>query len=71
MTMTDGLSRTVLNKVPQVTIWFWIIKVMATTVGETGADLITVNLNMGLTFTSWLMSAVFLVALALQLRTDR
>ena len=33
-------SRQMLNKVPQVTVWFWIIKVMATTVGETGADLL-------------------------------
>ena len=65
------LSQAVLNKVPQVTVWFWIIKVLATTVGETGADLITVNLNMGLTFTSWLMSAVFLVALVIQVRATQ
>jgi uncharacterized membrane-anchored protein len=57
-----------LNKVPQVTVWFWIIKVMATTVGETGADLLSTNLKLGLTVTSWIMSAVFLAALVLQLR---
>lgn len=66
-----ALSRLILNKVPQVTVWFWIIKVMATTVGETGADLITVNLGMGLAFTSWAMSLVFLAALAVQLRATR
>ena len=69
--LDSPLSTVLLNKVPQVTIWFWIIKVMATTVGETGADLITVNLGMGLTFTSWLMSLVFLAVLAVQLRATR
>ena len=46
-----SLTKAVLNKVPQVTIWFWIVKVMATTVGETGADLLTTNLHLGLTVT--------------------
>ena len=40
MTRTDsGQLSTMLNKVPEVTVYFWIIKVMATTVGETAADL--------------------------------
>ncbi|MDU6749519.1 MAG: hypothetical protein E6447_17760, partial [Bradyrhizobium sp.] len=38
-----------LNKVPEVTIYFWIIKVMATTVGETAADLLATRLGLGLT----------------------
>ncbi len=42
-------GRELLNKVPEVTLWFWLIKVMATTVGETAADLLSVRLNMGLT----------------------
>jgi uncharacterized membrane-anchored protein len=37
-----------LNKVPQLTIYFWIIKIMATTVGETVADMLAVKLNLGL-----------------------
>ena len=40
------------NKVPEVTIYFWIIKVMATTVGETAADLLSMRLDFGLTVTS-------------------
>jgi uncharacterized membrane-anchored protein len=60
-----------LNKVPEVTIYFWIIKVMATTVGETAADLLSVRLNLGLTLTSYAMSAVFVALLVFQVRAKR
>jgi uncharacterized membrane-anchored protein len=60
-----------LNKVPEVTIYFWIIKVMATTVGETAADLLSVRLNFGLTTTSYVMSAVFIADLFFQVRAKR
>ncbi|MEO6609019.1 MAG: hypothetical protein ABIN69_11180 [Aestuariivirga sp.] len=56
------------NKVPLITAAFWVIKVMATTVGETGADLLSTRLGLGLTITSWIMTAIFLVFLLLQLR---
>lgn len=60
-----------LNKVPLVTLYFWIIKILATTVGETGADFLNFNLGFGLTLTS-LLAAIFLViALAIQFRQDR
>src|SRR5271166_5051798 len=62
---------TLLNKVPEVTIFFWIIKVLATTVGETAADLLSTRLNLGLTITSYVMSAVFIAALIFQVRTNR
>lgn len=55
------------NKVPQVTLFFWIIKILATTVGET-ADLLPVRLDLGLVTTSLVMRAVFAVALVCQLR---
>ena len=60
-----------LNKVPEVTIFFWIIKIMATTVGETAADYLNVNLNFGLTKTSIVMGSLLLVALFLQIRAKR
>ena len=60
-----------LNKVPEVTVYFWIIKVLATTVGETAADLLATRLGLGLTLTSWVMSAVFVVALVYQVRAKR
>ena len=44
-----------LSKVPEVTIFFWIIKVLATTVGETAADFLSDTLNLGLTNTTYIM----------------
>jgi uncharacterized membrane-anchored protein len=60
-----------LNKVPEVTLYFWIIKIMATTVGETAADYLNDTLGFGLTKTSYAMGALLIVALAFQLRTRR
>ena len=56
-----------LNKVPRVTIFVWIIKVFAATVGETVADYLKTTLSFGLVTTSYLMSGLFLIALLVQL----
>ena len=48
VTAPVSLGRMMLNKVPEVTIFFWIIKIMATTVGETAADFLNDNLGLGL-----------------------
>src|SRR5487761_2718946 len=56
-TTRDGGAMRLLNKVPEVTLYFWVIKIMATTVGETAADFLNTNLHLGLTNTSVLMSA--------------
>ncbi len=69
-TQSRDLTR-VLNKVPQVTIFFWIIKTLATTVGETGADYLAVDLGLGLTLTTYVMGALLLIALAVQLKLRR
>ncbi len=55
-----------LVKVPAITAFFWIIKVLATTVGETFADFINTNLNLGLTGTSAVMGSALLVCLVVQ-----
>ncbi len=60
-----------LNKVPAITIYFWIIKILATTVGETVADFLNVKLGLGLTITSLIMGAAFVVGLALQMTRKR
>jgi uncharacterized membrane-anchored protein len=60
-----------LNKVPEVTIYFWIIKIMATTVGETAADYLNDTLGFGLTNTTYLMGALMLVALGFQFKTRK
>ncbi|MFF9391890.1 COG4705 family protein [Streptomyces griseoluteus] len=57
------------NKVPEVTAYFWIIKVLCTTVGETAADLLNEKAGLGLTGVSALMSALLAVVLVVQFRT--
>jgi uncharacterized membrane-anchored protein len=65
------LGRTMLNKVPEVTLFFWVIKIMCTTVGETAADYLNVNLGFGLTKTTYVTGALLVVLLALQFRLRR
>lgn len=56
------------SKVPLITAAFWIIKIMSTTVGETGADLLATRLGLGLTITSLIMTGVFVIFLVMQLK---
>lgn len=56
----------VYNRVPKVTLDFWLIKLMAVSVGETAADFLADNLGLGLATTSWIMCVVLVVALAAQ-----
>ncbi|MFE4698876.1 hypothetical protein ACFRIC_17590 [Streptomyces sp. NPDC056738] len=64
-------GRLMLNKVPEVTIWFWVIKILCTTVGESFADWINMKLGVGLVNTAWIFTAVFVVVLAVQMRLKR
>ncbi|MEO8901234.1 MAG: hypothetical protein ABI488_06110 [Polyangiaceae bacterium] len=61
----------VLSKVPQVTAFFWIIKVLCTTVGETASDFLNVNLGLGLKGTAVAAGMVLLLALVFQFRAKR
>ncbi|MDE2369870.1 MAG: hypothetical protein KGN16_12950 [Burkholderiales bacterium] len=71
----DPLSRVGLasrmNKVPEVTLSFWMIKIMATTVGETAADFLNSSLGLGLSRTSAVMAALLVIALVGQVATRR
>jgi uncharacterized membrane-anchored protein len=60
-----------LNKVPEVTVYFWIIKILCTTVGESFADYINETLGFGLTNTTLLFGAALAVALVAQFRLRR
>ena len=55
-----------LNRVPEVVIFFWIIKVLATTVGETAADFLNDKMGLGLTGTSYVMGALLVIVLLIQ-----
>jgi len=60
-----------LNRVPEITIYFWIIKILATTVGETAADYLSATLSLGLSTTSYIMSGLLAIALLNQFRLKR
>ncbi|MCW2946903.1 MAG: hypothetical protein JWR24_3620 [Actinoallomurus sp.] len=64
-------ARQMLNKVPEVTIYFWIIKIMATTVGETAADFLNTNLKLGLTGTTCIMGVLLIITLFVQFRARK
>ncbi len=66
-----SLGRRMANKVPEVTIYFWIIKVLCTTVGETAADYLNMSLNLGLTGTSVATGILLVIALAVQFAAGR
>ena len=70
-TTTGTWTREVLNKVPEVTVLFWIVKILSTTVGETAADYLNENLGLGLPATTALMSLLFVAVLVWQLTTNR
>jgi uncharacterized membrane-anchored protein len=60
-----------LNKVPEVTLFFWLIKVLCTTVGETFADNLNEKLKLGLTNTTYVMGTLLVIALVAQFRARR
>src|ERR1700726_1876044 len=61
--------RTMLNKIPEITLAFWVIKIMSTTVGETGADYLAVHVGLGTALTGAIMATLLAAVLLLQLRT--
>ena len=69
-TASDWRTRPMLNKVPEITIYFWIIKVLCTTVGETFADYLNVDLGFG-TYTLYLVGVLTVATLVVQFATKR
>ena len=63
--------RTMLSKVPEITVWFWVIKILCTTVGESFADWINMTLGVGLVSTAIIFTVVLVAVLAWQLTLDR
>jgi uncharacterized membrane-anchored protein len=66
-----SLGESALSKLPAVTLGFWIIKILATTLGETGGDAVTMSLNLGYWIGSAIFAAVFALAVTAQLRAKR
>jgi len=60
-----------LSKVPQVTIAFWVIKILATTLGETGGDALSMTLQLGYLVSTMIFLGFFIVTLAAQVSSKR
>lgn len=60
-----------LSKVPEITLMFWIIKIAATTLGETGGDAVSMSMNLGYLIGTVIFSAVFLVAVFAQIKATK
>jgi uncharacterized membrane-anchored protein len=60
-----------LSKVPEVTLGFWIIKILATTLGETGGDMLSMSLNLGYALSTVILFVPFLVLVVAQVRAKR
>ncbi len=58
-----------MNKIPQVTLLFWVMKVIATTLGETGGDAVSMSMNLGYLVGTGIFAAIFLVAVFAQIKT--
>jgi uncharacterized membrane-anchored protein len=66
-----SFGRQMLNKVPEVTFYFWVIKIMCTTIGETAADYLNVDKGWGLTNTTYFTGVLLVVLLAVQFKLRR
>jgi uncharacterized membrane-anchored protein len=71
--MNDTMSaqaRETVSKVPAVTLVFWIIKILATTLGETGGDAVSMSLNLGYLVGTAIFAAVFIAAVLVQIKAS-
>ncbi|OYD67629.1 putative membrane-anchored protein [Rhodococcus sp. OK302] len=64
-------ERALLSKVPEITLWFWVVKILCTTVGESFADWINMTLGVGLNTTAVIFTVILVVVLAVQVRLPR
>ena len=57
------------SKVPEVTLVFWIIKVLATTLGETGGDAVSMSMDLGYAVSSFIFIGIFIITVGAQIRS--
>jgi uncharacterized membrane-anchored protein len=69
--MTEIARQLAASKVPQVTLAFWVAKIIATTLGETGGDAVSMSMNLGYLAATGIFAVIFLVALTLQVGAKR
>jgi uncharacterized membrane-anchored protein len=66
---TNLSPSTALSKVPEVTLLFWLIKIAATTLGETGGDAVSMSMHLGYLLGTAIFGVIFLIAVSAQIRT--
>jgi uncharacterized membrane-anchored protein len=64
-------AKAALSKVPEVTLFFWIVKILATTLGETGGDALSMSLNVGYAVSTLIFLVPFFVLVAFQIKAKR
>ena len=64
-------EREILSKVPEVTLVFWIIKILATTLGETGGDTLSMSMNLGYLLSTGIFAVIFVAAVVVQILMKR
>jgi uncharacterized membrane-anchored protein len=67
-TLQSDMTKQTFSKVPEVTLLFWIIKIVATTLGETGGDTVSMSMHLGYFWGTAIFGAIFLGAVAAQIR---
>jgi uncharacterized membrane-anchored protein len=60
-----------LSKVPEVTLMFWIIKILATTLGETGGDAVSMSMNLGYLIGTAIFAVIFIIAVTIQIKANK
>src|SRR5881398_2650464 len=68
---TSSRIQNAVSKVPEVTLGFWVIKILATTLGETGGDWVTMSLNLGYLVGTAIFAVIFVVLVSAQIRASR
>jgi uncharacterized membrane-anchored protein len=67
----NAKSHEILSKVPEVTLGFWIIKILATTLGETGGDAVSMSMELGYLVSTGIFAAIFVVAVLAQISAKK
>ena len=67
----DNASKYALSKVPELTLIFWVIKILATTLGETAGDALSMSMNLGYLFSTAIFGALFLAAVSAQIKAKQ
>ena len=70
-TQQDDLANVALIKVPELTLIFWVIKILATTLGETAGDALSMSMNLGYLLSTAIFAAIFLVAVVAQIKAKQ